>query len=720
MKHIILALALAPVLAAQPAPKPAPAKPAARVAVSHNDIKMPPLNDVKVPQPERYITANGMTVFLLEDHELPLVRASAIIRVGDRWEPMEKAGLAGIAGSVMRTGGSTTLNGDKLDEELDRLAASVESRAGGNSSTAGVSALKEDAARALTILADVLRNPAFPQDKIDLAKIRVRDGIGRRNDDADSIHGRELNRLIYGKNSPYARQEEYATIDSITRDDLIAWHKKYYQPENVILGVWGDFRAAEMKKLIESTLGAWPKGGNPKPPTPEVDRSAFKPGVYFIPKDDVNQSSIAFAMPLGKQNDPDYYALSVMTSVFGGGFNSRMFSKIRTEEGLAYAAYAHYAAGYDYAGTWSANVGTKSESTMKAIQSIKRELARITSSEVTDAELQLAKDSILKSAAFDFDSTAKIVQRLMTYEYYGYPPDFFLQYRANVQRITKADVLRVAKKYLNLDGFALLVLGKAADFDQPLSTLGEVKAIDIAIPPPGGAKPAAPASADSAEAGMKLLARAKTANGGAKIDTIKDFTGTVLIKLATPQGEVELNSNLGVELASGRTFSKLSTPMGEISQGFDGMVAWAKTPQGIQEAPPSQVADLKKANARQNIVLLQRYDKGGHQIQASGKETIDGRELDGVILTDLASKDQVTLYFDPATGLLGAKRYNGQFMGRSGQVTEAYYDYKEFDGLPLPTRGVIMVNGQKTAESRSSNFKFNIGIAAADYTKPAQ
>jgi predicted Zn-dependent peptidase len=720
MKKLTLALVIAACAAAQPAPRPAPAKPGVRAAATHGEIRFPPINDIKVPQPERYITANGMTVFLLEDHELPLVRASAIIRTGGRWEPREKAGLAGITATVMRTGGTATMSGDKLDEELDRLAASVESRASQNSASAGISALKEDAARALTILADVLRDPAFPQDKIDLAKLRARDGIGRRNDDADSIHGRELNRLIYGKDSPYARQEEYATIDSITRDDLIAWHKKYYQPENVILGVWGDFRAADMKKLIESTLGAWPKGGNAKPPAPEVDRSAFKPGVYFIPKDDVNQSSIALAMPLGKQNDPDYYALSVMTSVFGGGFNSRMFSKIRTEEGLAYAAYAHYAAGYDHAGTWSANVGTKSETTMKAIQSIKRELARITSSEVTDAELQLAKDSILKSAAFDFDSTAKIVQRLMTYEYYGYPPDFFLQYRANVQKITKPDVLRVAKKYLNLDGFALLVLGKASDFDQPLSSLGPVTEIDIAIPPPGGARSAGPASAGSAEAGKKLLDRAKSAHGGARIDAVKDFTGTVTIKIASPQGEVELNSNLGIELATGKSFSSLTTPMGEISQGFDGTVAWARTPQGVQEAPASQVADVKKANARQNLLLLQRYDKGSYQLQATGKETIEGKELEGVLLTDGATKDQTTLLFDPATGLLGAKKYTGAFLGRTGQITEVYLDYQQFDGIPLPSRGMVLVNGQKAAESRSSNFKFNTGIPASAYTKPAQ
>jgi zinc protease len=457
-------------------------------AKSYKDLKYPTLNSIQVPTPERYVLPNGMTVFLLEDHELPFVNASAVMRIGDRWEPADKAGLAGIAASVMRTGGTATRSGDQLDDELDRLAASVEIGSGTGSSNAGISVLKEDVERGFTILADLLQHPAFPADKIELEKLQIRDGISRRNDDGNGIHGRELRNLMYGKNGPYTRQEEYSTVDSISRDDLVAWHKRYYQPENVILGVTGDFKSADMKALINRTLGTWAKGGNPKPVPPAVDRAAVKPGFYFIEKDDVNQSSVGMSLLVGQQNDPDYPALSVMTTVLGGGFSSRLFSKIRTDMGLAYAASAGYGPGADYPGVWSASVRTKSETTVKAMEAMRAEIAKMASSEVTNAELQFAKDTIIKGAAFDNDSTAKIIRRLMSYEYYGLPANFLETYRSNVEKTTRADVLRVAKQYLGDPArFVTLVLGNSKEFDKPLTTFGKVSSVDIAIPEPNDA-----------------------------------------------------------------------------------------------------------------------------------------------------------------------------------------------------------------------------------------
>jgi len=210
--------------------------------------------------------------------------------------------------------------------------------------------LKKDVDHGLTILADLLRNPAFPQEKIDLAKIDMRDSISRRNDDPGSIHGRVTTQLVYGKNSPYAHQVEYDTLNAISRDDLVAFHKQYFQPENVSMAMWGDFNAAEMKGKIEKAFADWPRGGRPKPPVPPMSPEAGKPGLYLIDKEDLTQSSIGIAFPLGRRDDPDYHALVVMTSVLGGGFGSRMMNQIRSQEGLAYSAFAHYAAAYDHPG----------------------------------------------------------------------------------------------------------------------------------------------------------------------------------------------------------------------------------------------------------------------------------------------------------------------------------------------------------------------------------
>lgn len=450
---------------------------------SYKDIKYPPLGKLNIPQPTRFEMPNGMVVYLLEDHSLPLVSVSAMVRTGSRLEPVNKAGLAAITGEVMRTGGTKTRSGDELDEELDRLGGYVETGIGEDSGGGLVSVLKEDADRGLSILADVLRNPKFPEDKIELAKIGQRDAISRRNDDSQAIAFREFNRILYGRESPYGHIPEYRTIRAVGRDDIVDFHKRYFQPENIILGAWGDFDAADMRARIERAFGSWPRGGQPRPSAPEVDPAArARRGVYFINKEDVNQSWVIVGGLGGRRDDPDYYALTVMSTILGGGFASRLFSHVRSQQGLAYGVWSDWGAGWDRPGAFTAVGGTKSETTVKMLNSIRQEIATMAASGVTADELAYGKDSILKGFAFEFDSTGKVVRRIMAYEYYGYPPDYLQRYAENIQKVTREDVQRVARKYLDNEQFLVLVLGREKDFDQPLSTLGQVTPVDVTIP----------------------------------------------------------------------------------------------------------------------------------------------------------------------------------------------------------------------------------------------
>jgi zinc protease len=461
---------LAAVVSAQPAKPPA----------SYRDLKFPPPGRINIPEPVRFQLANGIVVYLMEDHELPTIAFNAMVRAGTFWEPVSKAGLASICGIVMRTGGSSTRNGDALDRELDRLGASVETNVSGDMISASAFSLKEDVDKTLAILADVLQHPTFPDDKIELAKIDARGTIDRRNDDAGGIAAREYGRVMYGKDSPFGHQTEYATINGISRDDLVAFHKRYFQPESIILGAWGDFSAPTMRAKIEQAFGGWQRGGQERPQTPQADVRG-KAGIYAINKDDLNQSTVIVGLPGGRMDDPDYFAATVMNNILGNGFSSRLFAQIRTEQGLAYAIGSSWDANYEYPGTFNAAGGSKSETTVKFVRSMRHELERIAEGPVTDAELLRGKDNILKGIAFEFDSTGKIATRLMTYEYYGYPRDFLQRFQDGVAKVTKADVLRVAKQYLRTDELAVLVLGKEKDFDAPLTSLGKVTRIDITI-----------------------------------------------------------------------------------------------------------------------------------------------------------------------------------------------------------------------------------------------
>jgi predicted Zn-dependent peptidase len=439
----------------------------------------PPLNPIKMPKVESVELGNGLELFLVEDHNYPTIDMRAMVRLGSVFESASQIGLASITGRVLRTGGTTSMTGDQIDKELETMAAYVSTGIGLTSGYITVSVLKEDIDRALEILADILMNPAFQEDKINLAKIREKTAISRRNDEVGQITYREFQKLIYGKDSPYARHPEYATIEAITRQDIVDFYNKYFFPNNTIMAVWGDFGPKDMVAKIKKALGKWKAAKVEVPAPPEVSYQ-YKYTINYINKPDVNQSNIMLGHIGGLRNNPDYPALSVMNNILSW---DRMYKKIRTDEGLAYDVWGYYGANYQVPGVFRCEAQTKSESTVYALELMLKELKRIREEEVSGAELARAKDEYLNSFVFNFDSRAKIVNRLMIYAFFGYPLDFMDKVKEGVEKVTQKDVLRVAKKYIRPDKVQILVVGKKEDFDKPLATLGEVNVIDIKIPP---------------------------------------------------------------------------------------------------------------------------------------------------------------------------------------------------------------------------------------------
>lgn len=455
-------------------------------ATDWHKIQFPKLNDFKPQQPRRIQLPNGMVIFLQEDHELPLIDGTARIRGGSREEPAAKLGLVEILGEAWRTGGTKEKTGDDLDDYLEARAASVETGGGVDSTSISFSCLKGDFDDVFNVFDQLLRNPAFRDDKVDLAKNQAFGGIARRNDDAGGITQREARKLVYGAASPYARVPEYATLAAVTQADLVAWHKQYVQPNNIILGISGDFDAAQMEARLRKAYESWAKGPAAKPA--EVKFNPPTPGYYLVKKEDVNQSNIRL-VDLGIRRDsPDYYAATVFNEAFAGGFSSRLFAHIRSEKGLAYGVGGGISSSWDHPGTTGLGMGTKSESTVQAIQALYDEIKGLAEHPLTEDELKLAKDSILNSFIFQFDSPDKVLREKMTYEFYGYPLDTLERYRAGVEGVTTADLARIASKYLHQERMAVLVVGKPEDFDKPLTTLGPVKELDITIPPPPGEK----------------------------------------------------------------------------------------------------------------------------------------------------------------------------------------------------------------------------------------
>lgn len=460
-------------------------------ATDVEQIPIPQLHDFHPQQPKRIVFPNGMVVFLQEDHELPLIDGIARIRGGSRSEPAGKTGMLDLYGEVWRTGGTKTQSGDQLDDFLEIRAAKVETDANADSTTISWSCLKGDFDDVFRVFTDLLRDPEFRADKLELAQREMADSISRRNDDVSEIAGRESLKLAYGKDNPYTRQPEYATMGVVTRQDLLDWHHAHISPNNIILGVVGDFDSASMEANLRQAFGGWAKG--PAVKSPDIQFTPAKPGYYLIPRTDVNQSNIRMVELGIRRDNPDYFAAQVFNEAFGGGFSARLVQSIRTAKGLAYGVGGGIGSAFDHQGVVRIAMGTKSGSTVEAIQALYEEIDRLKSDPISDDEIARAKDSLLNSFIFNFDSPEKVLREKMAYEFYGYPLDFLERFRSAIEKVQKADVERVVAKYLHKDQLAVLVVGNTEEFDKPLSSFGPVTNVDITIPPPPGGKEEAPA-----------------------------------------------------------------------------------------------------------------------------------------------------------------------------------------------------------------------------------
>ena len=682
--------------------------------VQYKKLKYPPLRQVQIPEPLRFQLGNGMIVYLLEDRTLPLIDGSVLVRTGSQYEPADKIGLASLTGQIMRTGGTTTKTGDELDEMLEKVGASVETYIGTTSGGARLSVLKEDIDMGLSVLAELLKNPAFRDEKIDLAKITARSAISRRNDQVTSIAGREFRRLIYGPNDPFARMTEYATIENIEKKDLVDFHKKYYAPNNIMLALWGDFNADEMKAKVEQTFGTWERKEVSLPKVPEP-KLASERSVNFIKKDDVNQSNIYLGHLGGVLRDPESGPLNVADQAFGGAQASRLFKKVRSEQGLAYSVWSSWGEGYERAGVFQMNGSTKSASTIKMVKSIISEFDNFTKNGITDDELKYSKDSYLNSFVFRFDTKGKIINELMTLEYSGYPKDFIQQQQKGIQSATKQSVNDAVKKRWKPESLTLLVVGKETDLDEPMSSLGmKVHTIDITIPAPPEKLP--DPTPETMAKGKDILKNTAAAMGGPAVLGIKDIILVGKQLQVTPMGEFSMDAEIKM-VRPNKMLAHMKTPMGDMTMVFDGNNAWMKSPMGTQDLPGSQREEMLQQIYGDVYYILQTAEKGDYAIQYLNDSTMDGKALSVVLVRHTPSKFNMQLFIDPKSGLVIKKVFKQS--GQKGPVTveEVYSDYRPADGVQFPFKTVGTSDGKKVSELTLTSVKVNTGVKEDAFKK---
>lgn len=446
-------------------------------------IPIPPLQPFHPHEPTRIELKNGIVLFLQEDHELPFVYGSVLIPGGSRDEAPAKRGMIDLYGQAWRTSGTAKMSGDAMDDLLESKAAHIETGGDIDSTALSWDSLKGDSDQVYALAMDLLFHPKFDEDKLRLAQQQDATAIVRRNDDEGEIAGREAEKLVYGADSPYARQPELATIGAVTLADLNAWHDRSLRGR-LIVSVSGDFDPAAMEAKLRATFGPLPH----YTPYPQQHDTFQDPAhqAYFINKEDVNQSNIEIVGLGTDRRNPDVAALAVMNDILGGGFGSRLFQTVRTKLGLAYAVGGGLGFSYDHPGSFRVMVITKSASTVEATKAAMDEIAGMRTKPFTEAELKRAMDDILNSFLFRYDTREKVLAERVRLEFYGYPSDYLETYKAAIEKVTLSDLDRVAKKYIHPDKLAVLVVGNGPEIKPGLDALdlGPVHPIDITIPRP--------------------------------------------------------------------------------------------------------------------------------------------------------------------------------------------------------------------------------------------
>lgn len=417
------------------------------------------------PADYRVELKSGPVTYILPDRELPLVNLVVKVRVGKYLEPKGKEGLASFVGYLLSKGGTKSWSAEEFEEHTAFLAADVDSNIGDTQGSVSINLLSKDLDEGLRILREVLTSPRFQDDKIDLRRQQLLQQMKQRNDDSRDIENRERDFLTRGENFWSNRHSTKASLESITRADLEAFHHIWFQPGNIVVAANGDFDRAALIAQLEKLFADWHFPGARPPAIPDNTEFA-KPGAYLVDKD-VNQGRVSIVLPGIQRDNPDFNAVRIMNDILGGGgFTSRIMNRVRSDEGLAYSASSHFPGGVYYPSIFMAGFQSKSRTVAYASSIVIEEMERITNEDVTDEELQVSKASFIDTFPRNFGTKSQVADTFSEDEFTGrYKKDknYWKEYRDRVQAVTKAEIKRVAKKYLDPNKIVLLVVGQKDD-----------------------------------------------------------------------------------------------------------------------------------------------------------------------------------------------------------------------------------------------------------------
>lgn len=414
------------------------------------------------PADYRVTLRAGPVAYLVPDTELPLVNVQILVRCGSYLEPAEKAGLADFTGHLLVRGGTAKTTPEELEERLAFLAAVLNAGIGDDHGVVGLNVLSKDLTEGLALLREVLTVPRFQTERFNLYRQQIIQAMQQRNDDSASIEATEQAYLSYGPDFWANRFTTLKSVESLTPDELRAFHRKWFHPANFVVAVNGDFDRARMTAALETFFSNWPFQGEIPPPI-LTNGTLAKPGVYLVNKD-VNQGRVSILLPGVTRDHPDFVAIQIMNDILGGGgFTSRIMNRVRSDEGLAYGASSQFPGGVYFARPFEAAFQSKSRTVPYATSILLEEMKRIGTTAVGPEELETAKRSFIDTFSENFSTKGKVAATFARDEFtgrYAKQPDFWRTWRKKVEAVTADDVQRVAANTLHPGKAVILMVGQ--------------------------------------------------------------------------------------------------------------------------------------------------------------------------------------------------------------------------------------------------------------------
>jgi zinc protease len=697
-----------------------------------------PAREITFPPYQVRTLPNGLQVVAVSHHEQPAVSLRLILRAGGAQDPTNKPGVAYVAAALLDQG-TTTKTSEQIATTIDSIGGAIGAGAGSDVTFINAAVMKDSLGLALDLVSDLARNPAFANEEIERQRQQILSGLKVSYDDPDYLSGVVFDRLVYGFH-PYGKPDSGTpeSIATVTREDLLAFHKRWFGANNAILAIVGDVTADEAFAGAARAFGSWErvdllpiKAEEPPPATRRV---------VIVDRPGAAQTEIRVGNVALPRRHKDYLALDIAMKILGGEGGNRLHRVLRSERGLTYGASADLNALKD-TGDIVAETDTRSEKTAEALRLIVEEIVRLQRQRVQQRELSDAQEYLTGSFPLTEETPSAIALQVLNAVFYGLDLNELQTYRERVNMITVDDIQRVAQQYLHPDKLSIVLVGDASLFAKDLPGVGfdQVERIPIteldlssadlrhrSASKPGRLEPIAfrrePAEGEQRQGdgdARALIARAVAAKGG--LDLLRSIQTVRMESVTTVR-----TGGTSTDLPSITTIRypaafriEASTPAGRLVQVFSAGNYWIEDANGVHSAPESLAEQIRGTVQRDTVPLLLALSDG--KVAAKATDTVEGGQTAPALDVILPGAKPLTLIFDPATALLAKARYRVENSPAGGEVNveEIYSDYRDVNGLKVAFKTELRREGAPAVNRAVRTFEFNVPVDSALFSKPS-